>query len=90
MSVFGNCVDDGFIKIVKYTYSSPNILYKVLDKFSVSPNMNYNRQINFTIQDGERIAIFRKSLATPQGNNDITISLYGTLKMTNLDIQSSI
>ena len=90
MSVFGNCVDDGFIKIVKYTYSSPNILYKVLDKFSVAPNMNYNRQINFTIQDGERIAIFRKSLATPQGNNDITISLYGTLKMTNLDIQSSI
>tara|TARA_R110002073_G_scaffold2632_2_gene17156 strand:+ start:718 stop:1917 length:1200 start_codon:yes stop_codon:yes gene_type:complete len=90
MSVFGNCVDDGFIKIVKYTYASPNILYKVLDKFNVSPNMNYNRQINFTIQDGERIAIIRKSLATPQGTNDITIQLYGTLKLTNLDIQSSI
>jgi len=90
MSVFGNCIDDGFIKIVKYTYASPNILYKVLDKFSVAPNMNYNRKINFTIQDGERISIFRKSLAVPQGNNDITISLYGTLKLTNLDIQSSI
>jgi hypothetical protein len=93
MSIFGNCVDEGYIKIVKYTYTDPavsNMLYKVIDKFSVAPQMNHTRQINFTIQDGERIAIYRKSTAVPQGNNDITVALYGTLKLTNLDIQSNI
>ena len=93
MSIFGNCVDEGYIKIVKYTYSNSllsDMLYKVLDKFNVSPQMNYNRKVNFTIQDGERVSIYRKSLATPQGTNDITIQLYGTLKLTNLDVQSTI
>lgn len=93
MSIFGNCVDEGYIKIVKYTYTDPavsNMLYKVIDRFSVAPQMNHSRQINFTIQDGERVAIYRKSTAVPQGNNDITVSLYGTLKLTNLDIQSTI
>ena len=93
MSIFGNCVDEGYIKIVKYTYSNSllsDMLYKVLDKFNVSPQMNYNRKVNFTIQDGERVSIYRKSIATPQGTNDITIQLYGTLKLTNLDVQSSI
>ena len=93
MSVFGRCQDEGYIKIVKYTYKDPavsNALYKVLDKFSVSPNMNFNRKCDFVIGDGERIAILRKSTITPQGQNDITIQLYGTQKLTNLDIQSSI
>ena len=93
MSVFGRCQDEGYIKIVKYTYKDvgvSNMVYKVLDKFSVSPNMNFNRKCDFVIQDGERISILRKSTIAPQGLNDITIQLYGTQKLTNLDIQSNI
>ena len=92
MSVFGSCLDEGYIKIGKYTYTlDNNPIFSLLDKFNVSPTMNFERNINYTILDGERLVILRKSYnALTTTFNDISISLTGIQKLVNLDIQSNI
>jgi len=95
MSVFGSCVDRGYVKIAKYTYETNDlgqnvIRYTLLDRFDVQSSMNYDRTVNFTILDGERLVILKKSYSALQGNNDITVCLYGYLKQVNLTIQSSV
>ncbi len=92
MSVFGSCLDEGYVKIGKYTYTlDNNPIFSLLDKFNVSPNMNFERNINYTILDGERLVILKKSYgALTTTFNDISISLTGIQKLVNLDIQSNI
>lgn len=92
MSVFGSCLDEGYVKIGKYTYTPDNNpIFSLLDKFNVSPNMNFERNINYTILDGERLVILRKSYsALTTTFNDVSVSLTGIQKLVNLDIQSNI
>ena len=95
MSVFGSCQDIGYVKIAKYTYESNDqaqstMRYSLLDKFNVMPSMNYDRTVNFTIVDGERLVILKKSSGVITGTNDITVALYGYLKKVNLTIASNL
>tara|TARA_R110000823_G_scaffold37383_6_gene101592 strand:- start:24 stop:1217 length:1194 start_codon:yes stop_codon:yes gene_type:complete len=95
MSILGSCQDSGYVKIAKYTYESNDqvqstMRYSLLDKFNVMPSMNYDRTVNFTIVDGERLVILKKSSGVITGTNDITVALYGYLKKVSLTIASNL
>tara|TARA_R110001632_G_scaffold39148_1_gene98029 strand:- start:2103 stop:3296 length:1194 start_codon:yes stop_codon:yes gene_type:complete len=95
MSILGSCQDSGYVKIAKYTYENNDqtqstMRYSLLDKFNVMPSMNYDRTVNFTIVDGERLVILKKSSGVITGTNDITVALYGYLKKVSLTIASNL
>ena len=90
LSLSGNCVDEGYIKIAKYSYTLTNPILSVIEKINVSPNMNLEKRVNITLLDSERLIILKKSYGIITGTNDIVVSLFGIQKKVNLDIQSTI